>query len=172
MSGCAIGRLPFPPRRILLLASLALNLFFIGLAVAVGIQETRERAAPAAAAPLDRSPAARIDRLAAALPPADGQALKTRFLAASGAIDAEQLASRTAQDTVRRALAAEPFDAAAADAALARLRETRRTLWRTLHEIIVGAAGDMSASGRARLASWVPPEESGRDASPEPQSRR
>ncbi|MEP9365954.1 periplasmic heavy metal sensor [Xanthobacter sp. VNH20] len=171
MNGGAISMGLSQPRRLLLVASLALNLFFIGLAVAVAIQETRERAARPAPVVLDRSPAARIDRLAAALPPADAQALKARFQSALGTIDAAQAASRVAQDKVRAALSAEPFESAAADAALMQLREARRGLWRALHAVIVGAAGDMSAEGRTRLASWVPPEDGDRNASSEPQSR-
>ncbi|MFG1422359.1 periplasmic heavy metal sensor [Roseixanthobacter liquoris] len=171
MTGGVIRMGMLQPRRLLLVASLALNLFFVGLAVAVAFQETRERAAAPAPVALDRSPAARIDRLAAALPPADAQALRARFQGTLGAIDAAQDASRVAQDKVRAALVAEPFDAAAADAALAQLREARRGLWRALHAVIIGAAGEMSAEGRARLASWVPPEEGERGASPQPQSR-
>ncbi|OYW43683.1 MAG: hypothetical protein B7Z45_00780 [Azorhizobium sp. 12-66-6] len=171
MTGGAIRMGTSQPRRLLLVASLALNLFFVGLAVAVAIQEARERTAVPAPVALDRSPAARIDRLAAALPAADAQALRTRFQGALGVIDAAQTASRVAQDKVRAALAAEPFDSAAADTALTQLREARRALWRALHGVIIAAAGEMSAEGRARLASWVPPDEGERGASPQPQSR-
>ena len=56
--------------RWLLLGSLALNLFFIGIALALAVR------APAAAPTWDRDVFVRVERLAATLPPADADLLR------------------------------------------------------------------------------------------------
>ncbi len=164
MSGIALRFGAAGPQRLLLVASLALNLFFVGAAVSIAIQQSR---VPVADAPLDRSPAARIDRLAATLPGPDAKLVYAQFQAAEPAIEAGRLASRAAQEKVRRILKTEPFDIGAADDALSSLRDARRAVWLTLHAALVRAAADMSPEGRARLADWVPPND-GRPAPPSP----
>lgn len=160
MSGMSLRLALVPPQRLLLVGSLALNLFFVGAAIALALQQP-----PAPAPPLDRSPAARIDRLAATLPGPDAKVLYAQFQAAEPAIEVDRTASRRAQDTVRRTLTADPFDPAAADAALAALRDARRAVWRTLHGSLLLAATQMSPEGRSRLANWVPPMEENTRAS-------
>lgn len=156
MRGLSLRLGALPPQRLLLVGSLALNLFFVGAAVAVGMQQSR---APLPPAPQDRSPAARIDRLAATLPGPDAKVLYAQFQAAEPAIEIDRAASRRAQEAVRRALTADSFDPATADTALSALRDARRAVWRTLHGALLRAATDMSPEGRARLADWVPPTE-------------
>src|SRR5207302_9443454 len=94
--------------RFLLLASLGLNLFFVGATGALAARHYfAERAATAA--PLDRSVAARIERLAATLPPADADALRAEYRVNSATVDASREAYRKAQDDVRATLRGEPF---------------------------------------------------------------
>ena len=154
MSGLTLRLPAVPPQRLLLVGSLALNLFFVGAAIALAMQQP-----PAPAAPLDRSPAARIDRLAATLPGPDAKVLYAQFQAAEPTIENDRAASRRAQEVVRQTLKAETFDPAATDAALSALRDARRAVWRTLHGALLKAATEMSPEGRARLADWVPPTE-------------
>lgn len=152
------------PWRLLLVVSLALNLFFLGAAVALVIHKSG-RPGPS---PADRSPAARIDRLAATLPPQDAKEVQAQFAAAEAAIETGRRASREAQEAVRRALKAEPFDPAAVDTALNALRDARRSIWAALHGAVMKAAVNMSPEGRARLADWIPPDDPVR---PKPASR-
>ncbi|WP_341988603.1 periplasmic heavy metal sensor [Azorhizobium sp. AG788] len=171
MSGLSLRLGALPPQRLLLVGSLALNLFFVGAAVAVGWRQAQAPALPAAVA-LDRSPAARIDRLAATLPGPDAKVLYAQFQAAEPTIESDRAVSRRAQEAVRRALDAPTFDPATADTALSALRDARRAVWRTLHGALLRAATEMSPEGRARLADWVPPTEEGnRPAHSFPQGR-
>ncbi|WP_029004453.1 periplasmic heavy metal sensor [Azorhizobium doebereinerae] len=157
------------PWRLLLVVSLALNLFFLGAAVALVIHKSG-RPGPMSAErnPADRSPAARIDRLAATLPPQDAKEVQAQFTAVEATVEAGRRASREAQEAVRRALKAEPFDPAAADTALNALRDARRSIWAALHGAVMKAAVNMSPEGRARLADWIPPDDPVR---PKPASR-
>ena len=140
--------------RRLLLVSLALNLFFVGLAGAVIVRNYAST--PAANAPIDRSAAARIDRLAATLPPADGQLLRAEFRAQAGSVEPARDAYRRAQDGVREILRTEPFDVPALRAAMAQTRTARLALDEALHDVMATAAARMSAEGRRKLADWPP----------------
>ncbi|MEP9379186.1 periplasmic heavy metal sensor [Aquabacter sp. CN5-332] len=143
-----------PPQRLLLVASIALNLFFLGCAAAMVV---RPAPSPVIATSVDHSPTARIAAIAATLPPADARILYEKFRAAEPEINAEQAVSEKAQSVVRQTLTAEPFDPEAATRALATLQTTRRDLWHILHGVAVEAATQMSADGRARLAGGLPP---------------
>lgn len=144
------------PRR-LLVASLALNLFFAGVALAVVMRAPHKPVSFPSPNVEDRSPRVRIDRLAATLPMTDARLLLTRFGAANGTLVEAEAASRAAQDRAREAFLAMPFDPAAARAALSGLRDARRDVWSIVHDVIIDAAGQMSPDGRARIAAWVPP---------------
>jgi uncharacterized membrane protein len=140
--------------RRVLLVSLALNLFFLGLA---GAFVVRTYYAPSATPALvDRSVAARIDRLAATLPPADAEKLRGEFRAEVAKVEPAREAYRVAQDKARAVLRAEPFDVAALRVAMRETRAARQTLDEALHEVIAAAAMDMSAAGRGKLAEWPP----------------
>src|SRR4051812_25620691 len=82
------------PRR-LLLGSLALNLFFVGIIAALLV---RTPELP------DRSVAARIERLAASLPPADGDKLRAEFRADRAAVNGTRAAYDNARETIRGVL--------------------------------------------------------------------
>src|ERR1041385_420409 len=90
--------------RWLLLGSLALHLFFIGVAVALAIR------APSSPSTYDRDVFVRIERVAASLPPADGAVLRTEIESNHAAVQDAQRAHRAAQNVIRDALRQDPFD--------------------------------------------------------------
>ena len=137
--------------RWLLLGSLALNLFFIGVAVALMIRAAQP------APPIDRSAAARVERLAATLPKPDADKLRVQYAAQRDAVETAQRAYRSRQETMRQALRAEPFSADAMRAAMADTRAARQGFDLVLQGIIATAAAEMSADGRHKLAEWPPP---------------
>jgi len=140
--------------RWLVLISLALNLFCIGVAGALVVRTYYS--APPVHAPVDRSAAARIDRLAATLPPPDAEKLRTEFRARAATVEPAREAYRRAQDAARAVLRTEPFDAAALRAAMRDTRAARVVLDEALHEVIAAAAAQMSPAGRNKLADWPP----------------
>ncbi|MFG1268758.1 periplasmic heavy metal sensor [Xanthobacter versatilis] len=143
--------LAMPSQRLLLVASLALNLFFAGAAVAVAFH--RMHGPP----PAGRSQTVHIDRLAATLPAADAAVLRARFGDIADSLAAAEQASRLAQDKARSAISATPFDESRGDQAFVELRAARRAVWLIVHKAILDAAKDMSQEGRDQLAAWVPP---------------
>jgi len=140
--------------RWLVLVSLALNLFFVGAAGALVARNYFS--APSPNAPVDRSVAARVDRLAATLPPADGEKLREEFRARSATVEPARDAYRRAQDAAREILRIEPFDVGALRAAMAQTRAARQVLDEALNGVVAAAAAQMSPSGRAKLADWPP----------------
>ena len=148
-------RSPASPRR-LLLGSLALNLFFIGIAGSMAVRHWIE---PPPAA-LDRSDAARIGRIAATLPPADAELLRAQFAQQREAVETARETIRRTQDAIRAALRAEPFDVAAMRAAMTETRAARETFYQTLQSVVATAASQMTPAGRNKLADWRPPPRS------------
>jgi uncharacterized membrane protein len=141
--------------RVLLFVSLALNVFFLGVLGATAVRQLWLQ--PPAAFEPSRTAAERIDRLAASLPAADAEKLRAEFRSREQALEAAHSTYRRAQDAVRAALRADPFDLAAVRAAMADTRAARQALDLALHEVIASAAAHMSPAGRNRLASWSPP---------------
>jgi len=141
--------------RALLFVSLALNLFFLGVLGATAVRQVWLQ--PSAALEPSRSAGERIERLAAALAVSDAEKLRAGFRAREAGLEAAHSAYRRAQDAVRTALRAEPFDLAALRAAMADTRATRQALDLALHEVISTAAAEMSPAGRNSLANWSPP---------------
>jgi len=135
--------------RWLLLGSLALNLFFVGIAVAMAVR------APAAPS-WDRNVFVRVERIAASLPSADGDVLRGQLAAKRDTIDDMQNKYRAAQDTIRETLRHEPFDAAALQAAMARTRSARQNFDQTIQGVFAASAAQMSQAGRRALADWPP----------------
>jgi uncharacterized membrane protein len=136
--------------RWLLLGSLALNLFFVGAAVALVIR------GPAPVSAFDRDVFVRIERLSATLPPADAEKLRAQIEANRAAIRTTQRSYRAAQDGIREALRREPFDIAAMRAAMTQTRAARQNFDQTIQSVVAQAAADMSQSGRNALADWPP----------------
>lgn len=149
--------LPMPVARSsrwLLLVSLALNLFFVGVA---GALIARNYASTPVLIPVpNHSVASRIDRLAATLPPADGEKLRAEFRARAQTVESARDAYRRTQDAARAVLRAEPFDVAALRAAMVQTRAARQVLDEALQGVVAAAAEQMSPAGRARLADWPP----------------
>jgi uncharacterized membrane protein len=140
--------------RLLLLVSLALNLFFVG---ATGTLLVRHYLTPPiASVPIDRSVAARIERLAATLPPSDADTLRAEFLSDRAPVEAVEASYRQAQDRAREALRAEPFEGARLRTAMAETRAARQVFDQALQDLIASAAGKMSKSGREKIADWPP----------------
>jgi uncharacterized membrane protein len=141
--------LSFPNRsgasRWLLLGSLALNLFFIGAAVAMLVN---------APSPPDRSIAARIERIASTLPQADGDLLRRAYQADRTAVDGTRAAYEAKRDDIRAALRHEPFDVTAMRAAMAETRKARQTYSEAMQALFADTAARMSADGRKSLADW------------------
>jgi uncharacterized membrane protein len=134
--------------RWLLLGSLALNLFFIGVAVSHVVR------APAPS--WDRNVLVRLDRMAATLPPADADILRGRVAAGRAAIEAAQARYRASQESVRDALRKEPFDGAALRVAMTQSRAARQSYDEAVHATVAASAEQMTAAGRKAVADWPP----------------
>jgi uncharacterized membrane protein len=135
--------------RWLLLGSLALNLFFIGIAIALAVR-------PPPASTWNRDVFVRVERLAAALPPADGELLRGQMKANHDAIAKAQDDYHNTRDTIRAALRQEPFEASALQAAMAKVRATRQVYDQTIQGAVAVAAAQMSPAGRHVMADWPP----------------
>jgi uncharacterized membrane protein len=135
--------------RWLLLGSLALNLFFVGVAFALAI---RSPAPPA----WDRDVFVRVERVTAALPPTDADVLRGQINSSRPAIEVAQNLYRASQDTIREALRADPFSADAMRAAMAKTRNARQSFDQVIQGVFAAAAAQMSPAGRQALADWPP----------------
>ena len=141
--------------RIVLFISLALNLFFLGVLGATAVRELWLQ--PPAAVQPSRTAAERIDRLAATLQADDADKLRAEFRSREQGLEKAHSEYRRAQEAVRAALRAEPFDVGAVRSAMAETRGARLALDQALHEVISTAAAKMSSAGRNSLANWSPP---------------
>ena len=135
--------------RWLLLGSLALNLFFVGVAVAMAIRAPAPRT-------WDRDVFVRVERIAATLPPSDAGLLHAQIDANRAAIEDTQTKYHAAQHAIRATLRQEPFDPAALRAAMADTRAARQNFDQTIQGAFASVAVQMSAAGRHALADWPP----------------
>lgn len=135
--------------RRLLLGSLALNLFFVGVAVAMAIR------APAPPA-WDRNVFVRVEHIADTLPPADADLLRGQINANRQLIDEAQTKYHSAQDAIHEALRHEPFDVNAMRAAMAQTRAARQAFDQVIQGVFAFSATQMSPAGRQALADWPP----------------
>jgi uncharacterized membrane protein len=142
--------------RWLLVASLALNLFFIGTVGALAIRHYVTPAQPAAT-DRPRTAAARIERLVAGLPAADADKLRAAFRAREAAAEGARDALNRAIERIQAGLRAQPFDAAQVRVAMAEARTVRPPYEQIMQEILVAAASTMSQEGRTKLADWPAP---------------
>ena len=147
--------------RWLLIGSLALNLFFIGTIGSLAVRHYVMAAQPAATE-RPRTAAARIERLAAPLPPADAEKLRATFRPRASEAEAARVALIRAFERIQAALRKEPFDPAQLRAALAEVRAMRPAYELVMQEIYLAAAGAMSPEGRAKLADWPAPRPNAR----------
>ena len=139
--------------RWLLLGSLALNLFFVGVVFAVAIR------APATPT-WDRNVFIRVERIAATLPPSDADLLRGQIKNNGAAIQDAQTKYRAAQDVIRDTLRQDPFDAEIMRAAMTKTRAARQTFDQTIQGVFASAALQMSSAGRHALADWPPDRKS------------
>ena len=133
--------------RWLLLGSLALNLFFIGIAVAMLVRDPPSR---------QWSPDVfvRIERLASNLPPADARILRAEVNANHVAIEKSHTAYRSAREDIRETLREEPFKAEDMRAAVARASAARQTYDQIMQGVFADAAAKMTSAGRNAMADW------------------
>jgi uncharacterized membrane protein len=135
--------------RWLMLGSLALNLFFVGVAFAIAV---RSPAPPA----WDRNVFVRVERIAATLPPADSDLLRSQIAANRETIEDAQTKYQTAQDAIRETLRHDPFDPAEMRAAMGKTRLARQNFDQVIQGVFAGLASQMSSAGRHALADWPP----------------
>jgi uncharacterized membrane protein len=134
--------------RWLLLGSLALNLFFVGVAAAMAIR------APAPPARWDTNVFVRVERLAANLPPADADILRGNIQANHDAIDGAQTAYHRARDGIRATLREEPFKADDMRAAMVKTRAARQSFDQAIQGVFADAVIKMSPAARHAIADW------------------
>jgi uncharacterized membrane protein len=141
--------MPKPLTRWLLPASLAINVF---LATVLVVHR------PSFPPPPPRPhPAEIAARIAATLPPADGEILRQAVAAHADDMERGHHLQHTVPDKVRAVLAAPTLDRAALEAALVEHRLAHQTLDDALAAMITEAATRMSDEGRHKLAQWQPP---------------
>jgi uncharacterized membrane protein len=135
--------------RWLLLGSLALNLFFVGVALAMAIR------APAPPA-WDRNVFVRVEHIADTLPAADADLLRGQINANRQLIDDAQRQYHSAQDEIHETLRHEPFDVNAMRVAMAKTRSARQDFDQVIQGVFAFSASQMSLAGRKALANWPP----------------
>lgn len=135
--------------RWLLLGSLALNLFFVGVAAAIAVRTP-------APSYWDPNVFVRVERLAATLPPADADILSMQIKANHAAIDDTQTRYHSTRQQIHDLLRQEPFDVEAMRAAMAQTRAARLTFDQTVQGVFADIAAKISPAGRQALANWPP----------------
>ena len=134
-------------QRWLLLGSLALNLFFIGITIASLVRGPVPGTGGS-------NMAARIERIAVTLPPADADKLRGQFQGIRTAVEATRGNFEDSREATRETLRRDPFSADAMRAALAQVRAARQNYDQVMHGIVVGAAERMTAEGRRDLSKF------------------
>jgi uncharacterized membrane protein len=134
--------------RWLLLGSLALNLFFVGIALAIAIR------APAPPPRWDPNVFVRVERIAATLPQADADILRGAMQANHAAIESAQTKYHTARDHIHATLREEPFKIEDLRTAMAETRAARQAYDQVIQGVFADVAGKMSSAGRHAVADW------------------
>jgi uncharacterized membrane protein len=134
--------------RWLLLGSLALNLFFVGVALAIAIR------APAPPPRWDPNVFVRVERLSATLPPADADLLRGAIRANHAAIDDAQNKYHAARDRIHAALREELFKVEDLRAAMVETRAARQAYDQVIQRVFADIAANMSPAGRRAVADW------------------
>jgi uncharacterized membrane protein len=134
--------------RWVLLGSLALNRFLIGIAIAMVVRH------PAPPRNWERDIFVRTERLAEGLPKADRDILLRQMQANRPAIEKTQREYRAAQESIRDNLRKEPFDITAMRSAMNDTRVARQAFDVAVQNAFASAAEQMSQNGRTALADW------------------
>lgn len=140
--------------RWLLLGSLALNLFFVGVALAMAIR------APAPPPRWDPNVFVRVERLAATLPAADATLLRGAVQANRTMIDEAQSRYHAARDRIHATLREDPFKVEDLRAAMAETRAARQSYDQVIQRVFADVAAEMSPAGRRAVADWRSPKSS------------
>jgi len=143
--------------RWLLLGSLALNLFFVGVAVAMAIR------APAPSPRWDPDVFVRVERLSATLPQADADLLRGAFQANHDRIAAAQSAYADARRGIHETLRQDPFQVDDMREAMTKTRAARQALDQTIQSVFADTAVKMSSAARHAIADWRADDGSKRD---------
>lgn len=128
--------------RAVCVASLVLNLFLVGYLIG--------RALDVWPAKLKRAETF-VERLAARLPERDAEIVRRAVARQTPTIDSLVKAVRDSRRQVRAALAAEPFDRRALEAALQESRTRHHALETAVQAIVLETAGELSPEARGRL---------------------
>jgi uncharacterized membrane protein len=148
----AIGTTSRGNSRWLLLGSLALNLFFIGVAIAMALR------GPALPPRWDPNVFVRIERLSATLPPDDGTLLRGAFQAHHGTIEAAQDKYQAARAEIHATLRQDPFKVEDMRAAMAKTRAARQEFDQVIQGVFADVAPKLSSAARHRIADWRNPK--------------
>jgi uncharacterized membrane protein len=138
--------------RWLLLGSLALNLFFVGVALAIAIR------APGPPPRWDPDVFVRVERLAATLPPADADIMRGAFQTNHDAIERAQTKYHAARDHIHETLREDPFKIDELRAAMAETRTARQDYDQVIQGVFAGIAAKISSAGRHAVANWRNPK--------------
>jgi len=103
---------------------------------------------------IDRSAGARIERIAATLPPADAAIMRAAYRDNAAALDASRAEVDRAVAEIKQSFRAEPYNIEATRKAMADARRNHQRFIELLHEEIATAASKMSSAGRAKLAEY------------------
>jgi len=133
--------------RVFLALSLALNLFLAGMMIA---WHMRPPPPPPPGPWFERM----IQRMSAALPPADRDILQTSYQARKGELDRMDKDVQAARERVGAAMRAQPYDPVALEQAMAEARDVREPVVETIEQAVAEAASKMSPEGRMKLADW------------------
>ncbi|MBI3517070.1 MAG: periplasmic heavy metal sensor [Proteobacteria bacterium] len=134
-----------------LLASLALNLFLLGV---VAAYQLHGRVVAEARAPRTQL---RIEQIAETLPKGDAARLEAIFREHAAELGELTAGIGVGQDRQRDGFRAQPFDPRPVAAAMEMTRFNHDAAKRVVHGIILEAAEQMSPEGRAKLADWASP---------------
>ena len=137
----------------LLLGSLALNLFFVGVAVAMALRGPPHPH-------WNRDVFVRVGWIADTLPSADASILRDGMQAHHAAIEKAQDEYYGARNQIRAVLRQEPFKPEDMRAAMVKTRAARQTYDQMVQEVFADAAAKMSPAGRIALADWRKPNDS------------
>jgi hypothetical protein len=133
---------------VVLLVSLALNLFLAGVIAGRGL-------GPRGGGGFDLTPRklrVAIERVTRVLPESDAALLRDRFEAERPDIAQRFQALQDARRAVGAALKAEPYDAGAFDAAYETMQARNQELQASLHAVLRTSIGQFSDEGRAAIA--------------------
>jgi len=134
--------------RWLLLGSLALNLFFVGVAFAMAIR------APTPPPRWDPNVFVRVERLSAILPPADADMLRGAMQVNHDRIASAQTAYHDARDEIRETLRQDPFKVDDMRAAMANTRAARQGFDQVIQGVFADTVVKMSPAARHAIADW------------------